>query len=177
MQRHFYATADDLLPIFERVERKHDLSYTLTELLYSPVLTQVRLGALLPSLRSPAPYRNAVAGPQYLVTPAEAAVHVRDVPQRSGGVRYAVDQLINPDSIIVQHGGFFRPDVLLYGRVGTVSDTDFSRRVYRAFSSAIAKQFVRVRSFYVGPQAHALLGQGCRLTIGEDSPVEYDLAP
>lgn len=177
MQRHFYATADDLLPIFERVESKHDLSYTLTGLLYSPVLTQVRSGAQMTSLRSPAPHRDASCGPQYLVTPAEAIVHIRDVPQHSGGVRYAVDQLINPDSITVQHGGFFRPDVLLYGRVGTVSASDFSRRVYRAFSAAVAKQFVRVRSFYVGPQAHALLGQGCRLTIGDDSPAEYDLVP
>jgi hypothetical protein len=90
---------------------------------------------------------------------------------------YAVDQLINPHSITLSHGGLFRPDVLLSGRVSTASESAVSKTLYRAFTTAIAKRFVRIRAFWVGPQAEALLHQGCRLTDSADSSTEYDLHP
>ena len=176
MQRMFYATADDLLPVFERVEKRHSLAYTLRGLLESPVLTTVFSGAAIPTLRAPAPLSSASSGYQYLATPPTGSVHIREVPQVRGGIRYTFDQATTPDSVEVTPGGFYRPEVLLYGRVATISTTAFSKQVYRAFASAIAAQFIRIRSFYVGPQAAELFRHGCRLTIGADSPPEYDLA-
>ena len=172
----FYATADDLLPVFERVEKRHSLAYTLRGLFESPVLTTVFSGAAIPTLRAPAPVSSASCGHQYLATPFTVPIHVREVPQVRGGIRYTFDQATTPDSVEVTPGGFFRPEVLLYGRVATISTTPFSKQVYRAFTSAIAAHFVRVRAFYVGPQAAELLRSGYRLTIGADSPPEYDLA-
>jgi hypothetical protein len=119
---------------------------------------------------------NAIACPSYLVTLAGAAVRIREAPQQGGGVRYAVDQLINPDSIAFSHGGFPSAEILLYGRVGAVSDSAVAKELFRAFSSAISKEFVRLKAFWVGPQADELLRQGCRLTMGANSPTEYDLA-
>ena len=176
MQRMFFATADDLLPIFERVEKKHSLAYTLHGVLESPVLTTVHSGAAIATFRAPAPSPNAIAGYQYLATPASVAVRIREIPQVRGGIRYTFDQATTPDSVEVTPGGFYRPEVLLYGRVATVSTTAFSKQVYRAFASAIAAQFVRIQAFYVGSHAEELFRRGCRLTIGADSPPEYDLA-
>ncbi len=116
-----------------------------------------------------------VGCPNYLVTPATATVQVREVPQRSGGTRYAVDQLINPDSITLSHGGFFASGVLLSGCAGTASDTAFAKQVYRVFAAAVAKQFTRTRFYYIGAEAKTLFEQGCRLTACADSPPEYDL--
>ena len=101
---------------------------------------------------------------------------VRPVPQTVGGIRYAVDQLVNPYSITFNHGGFFSPTILLYGRVDTVSDEETAIRLYRAFANAIGKSFKRVRAFWVGPDAYEHFRHGCRLTIGANSPTEYDLA-
>jgi hypothetical protein len=44
MLRHFYATAEDLLPVFERIDSKRSLNYTLTGLLESPKLITVAKG-------------------------------------------------------------------------------------------------------------------------------------
>jgi hypothetical protein len=177
MLRHFFATANDLLPVFDRVDSKQSLAYTLTGLLESPNLTIVAKGQDLPTLRAIGTLLNAIGGPSYLVTPANVAVHVRKVPQNDGGTRYAVDQLINPDSIILSHGGFFNSEILLDGRVGTCSDSAIAEALFRAYANAIAKHFVRIKAFWVGPQAAELLRQGCRLTGGADSSKEYDLVP
>jgi hypothetical protein len=176
MQRHFYATGDDLRPVLESVERKHSVAYTLTGLLKSGELTTVSSVAAIATLGSPAPDPNACGGYAYLVTPADVQVVIREVPQQAGGIRYAVDQLANPISITLIHGGFYAPDILLHGRVASCSDHAAATKLYRAFAVAIAKNFTRVRGFYVGPKAVELFHLGCRLTIGANSPREYDLA-
>ncbi len=175
-QRLFFAAGDDLLPVFETVEGKRDLSYTLCGLFPSRQCASVSAGRELPSLRSPALHPNAIACPQYLVTAAGAPVAVREVAQKAGGVRYAIDQLANPDSIILQPGGLYPPHVLLHGRVGTASSTPFAAQLQRAFATAIAKLFKHVRAFYVGPEAQELWRGGYRLTPSAQSPREYDLA-
>jgi hypothetical protein len=177
MVRHFFATADDLMPVFARAESGRALTYTLTGLLESPRLTTVARGADLATLRAPASAPDAIGGPAYLVTAAGAAVRTREVPQRDGGVRYAVDQLSNPDSVALAHGAFFGPDVLLNGWVGTASDSPMSKALFRAFASAVGKQFARIKAFWVGPQAADFLRRGYRLTGSAHSPREYDLVP
>jgi hypothetical protein len=153
------------------------LAYTLTGLFEWPDLSAVAKGEQIPTLWEMAKSPSAINCPSYLVTPADVPVQVREVPQISGGTRYAVDQLINPDSIALSHGGLFSAEILLCGRVGTVSDSPIAKALLRACLNAIAKEFVCVKAFWVGPQAVELLHHGCRLTIGADSPKEFDLAP
>jgi len=176
MQRPFFATADDLIPVFERVEAKHRLIYTLCGLHPTREQSSVSSGVAIPTLRSPAPFPNAISCPAYLVTAAGHPITIRDIPQKSGGIRYAIDQLVNSESIIIQPGGIYPPGVLLHGRVGSASSSDFSKQIYRAFTSAISKYFQSVQAFYVGPQAYELWQSGYRLTPAVQSPREYDLA-
>jgi hypothetical protein len=89
---------------------------------------------------------------------------------------YAIDQLANPDSIIIQPGGLYPPDVLLHGRVGTASSARFAAQLQRAFAFSLAELFQRIRAFYVGPEAQELWRRGYRLTPSVQSPHEYDLA-
>jgi hypothetical protein len=176
MQRLFFATADDLMPVFERVEAKRRLIYTVCGLHSTREHSSVSSGSAIPTLRSPAPFPNAIACPQYLVTAADHRITIRDIPQKSGGIRYAIDQLANFESITIQPGGIYPPNVLLHGRVGSASSSDFSKQIYRAFTAAITKYFQRVQAFYVGPQAYELWKSGYRLTPAVQSPKEYDLA-
>ena len=173
MQRHFYATSDDLLEVFDRFEKNREVIYTPIGGVESASLTIFHSGRAIPTLSSPAKRRYDHS---YLVTPKEARVAVREIALRAGGVAYAVDQLINPVSIEFSQGGFYAPDILLDGRVATCSDHPDAVRLYRAFAASISRCFSRVRAYYVGPRALDLLKQGCRLTIGADSPQEYDLA-
>ena len=173
---HFYAAANDLLPVFESVEAKHSLTYTLCGLFPTRELKSVAAGIDIPALHSPAPYPSAIACPQYLVTAAGASIVIREVRQKAGSVLYAIDQLANPESVTIQPGGLYPPDVLLHGRVATASSTPFAVQLQRAFSSAIAKMFEHIRAFYVGREALQLWQRGYRLTPSAESPREYDLA-
>jgi len=173
-QRHFFATLDDLLPVFERAEGKLDLSYTLAGLGKSPHVTTSQAGVSLPSLRLPAE-SSATDCATYLVMPRGLPVNVRPISQRAGGILYAVDQLVNPDSITLTHGGLFAPEVLISGRIATVSNTPSAKAIQSAFSNAIGKLFTRINAFWVGPLAAEMLARGFRLTQAVQSPLEYDL--
>jgi hypothetical protein len=174
-QRHFFATADDLVPVFELVESGLRLAYTPTGLFETSQQPRFISGKALPTLRKPAG-ASSINCPTYLVTPAGTRVVVRTVPQRAGGVRYAVDQLANADSVALTHGGLFSPEILISGRVATVSKTPGAKEIQAAFSKAIGKLFKRVGAFHVGPEAAQLFDGGCRLTQSAKSPREYDLA-
>jgi hypothetical protein len=173
-QRNFFASADDLLSVFERVESRLSVSFVLARMFETSQFALFHAGAALPSLRLPAS-RQSSGCPTYLVGLSSTPVNVRSVPQRTGAVRYAIDQLENPDSVTLTHGGFHSPDVMISGRVATISATPTGKKLQAAFSNAIAKQFTRVNAFYVGPEAYELLRQGCRLTFNVDAPPEYDL--
>jgi|SRR5882672_6636406 len=173
-QRHFFATADDLLPVFEIVESTSRLCYTATGLFETPRQESFVFGSTLPTLRQPAAEQSASCA-TYLVTPAEVAVNVRPVQQRAGGTLFAVDQLTNPDSVTFTHGGLFTSEILISGRIATVSSTVKAKVIQSVFSKAIGKLFSRVQSFYVGPAALELLLKGHRLTHSANSPREYDL--
>jgi hypothetical protein len=172
--RDFFATADDLLAVFSRVEAKRKVVYTLMGLFESRPVEAFTRGEDLPTLRRPPEDRSSVGCPAYLVTPVGVAVRVREVPQRAGGIRYAVDQLINPESMTINHGGRPEPGILLAGRVATCTGTEASAALFRAYANAIARTFTRVNGFWLGPEARELLADGCRLTQSADSPPEYD---
>jgi hypothetical protein len=175
MQRHFYATSNDLLPVLEQVEKKLLLAYTLTGLFDEDSQTSFFNGASLPTLASSLNVDNAVASPAYLVTERELAVRNRAVQQITGVKKYAIDQLINPDSTVIQHGGLFSPDVLISGRIATTSNTSAALKLQRAFSAAMTKNFTRVKAYWLGSQALKMLQDGARLTAGVHSPKEFDL--
>ena len=177
MQRHFYATTDDLLPVFELVEKKYLLAYARTGLFHEELQASFPKGSTLPTLAKPGTAENAVTGPAYLVTEREIAVRSRVVQQLDGSRNYAVDQLLNPDSIVIQHGGLCASNVLISGRISTVSNTPSALRMQRAFTAAMSKSFTRVKAYWVGPQAMILMQDGARLTSDVRSPKEYDLTP
>ena len=177
MTRYFFATADDLLPIFSGVEGKRHVVYTLMGLFESPPVAAFTRAEELPTLQQPPAGRSTVCCSAYLVTPAEVVVRVREVPQRAGGIRYAVDQLVNPDSMEINQGGRPEPGILLAGRISTCTSTTASTALFRAYANAIARTFTRIHGLWVGPAARELLVAGCRLTQSADSPTEYDLVP
>lgn len=175
-QRHFFALPDDLLLVFEAVESKAAVSYTLAGVFDTPELSPVHAGRALPSLYLPAPGSSTDCA-TYLVLPVEVAVQIRPVPTSLGPTRFAVDQLFNPASVTLSHGGFDANLALISGRVATASDAPQARRLQSAFSNAIGKLFERVNAYWVGPKAMEHFQRGGRLTFNASSPPEFDLAP
>jgi hypothetical protein len=72
--------------------------------------------------------------------------------QMIGVSRYAVDQLINPDTITFAAGGIWNNDILLNGGIGTASQSDGSSALFKRFRSALRKNFTKVKAFMLVPK-------------------------
>ena len=168
---HFFGWGVVLVPVFEGVESRRALLYTLSGHVTQKNVMSFRSGAQLPTLRMPIAEANASSCPAFLVSEAGTEIVLRGIAQNM----WAIDQLANPDTTMFQHGGMYGNAVLLHGRVASASKTKTSVSLQRAFDSVIKKHFVRIQSFYVGPQAERLLDNGIRLAMGALSPREYDL--
>jgi hypothetical protein len=98
--------------------------------------------------------------------------------QESGeSVSYVLSQKLNPDSVVFSPGGIYKGQpVLVSGHIGTISQSAGSKNLYKTFVKAVIQDFVKIGSYYVGPEAARLMQQGYRMvTIGIGSPVIYDL--
>lgn len=111
----------------------------------------------------------------YIVVDHGIPVGLRVVPQRAGGQMYAVDQVVNPHTIVLQTGGRYSDHHLIAGQIGTTGNNKQSDDLYAFFARAIRKRFEKVKSFYVGPEAAILLDNGARLSVTSKSPEMYDL--
>ena len=170
----FYALRDDLLPILESFESRVTVLYVRTGRFTEPLLEIARSGFELADLGI-ADFDSSVGCTSYLIVKAPATVHTCPVEELTGMVSYHVDQLLNPDSIVITAGGYWSQDVILSGNVGTASDTPDAQEMMKKFSSAMRKNFTKVRAYWVGPGAMARLTAGARLTAAVQCPPEYDL--
>ncbi|HTU67080.1 MAG TPA: hypothetical protein VMF52_14120 [Steroidobacteraceae bacterium] len=112
---------------------------------------------------------------RYLVVAQGAPVTVRDVRSRDGTIYFRADQLENAHSVTFATGGLRADDVLLPGRVSTMSAEPESEALMTAFSAAIRQHFTWIKTCWVGHQAEWFLDAGKRLTASIASPPEHDL--
>jgi hypothetical protein len=118
---------------------------------------------------------TAVNNPAYLVALRGTAVQIESIPLRTGGMNFAIDQILNKDTVTLRPGGMYGHDVLLYGSIGTVSESDASLNLYDFMVEPYLARFKQVREFYLGPEAFDLWKSGVRLTTSVASPAKFDL--
>lgn len=164
-QVHFYCTREDLIECFGSLARDHSLMVVLAGLQASPepLVTE-----------TPFDSHNS-RWTTYLMVPSADGVHVREVPQRSGGVMYAIDLLANPSAITFRPGLQVDATCLLEGEFGTLSETLAAIKLFDSFRRAITCHATRVGYCYVGRCAMDLLSRGARLAQDIKSPRESDI--
>jgi hypothetical protein len=170
----FYATATDLRPLLSSLERDKNLQYTLAGLFETNTPQTYPSYVDIPDFGI-ARHPTSIANSEYLVSTGGAAVRIRDVPQRRGGVYYAIDQLLNEDTIVFGPGGRYKDNIILYGRIGTVSDSPTSRVLYRFFTRPFRERFKSTDEFFLGPEALDFARRGGRLALSASTPPEHDL--
>ena len=113
----------------------------------------------------------------YLISRVSSPVVIRTVPQRSRGVKYALDQRENPQTVEIKLGGIYSAagNVIVAGRLATVSQDSESLNMYTLLSRLLKTHFRRIESFYVGKHAEEKLYEGWRLVTNSRLPREYDL--
>jgi hypothetical protein len=170
----FFASKADLLPVLEAVEIAGSLQYIRMGQSPNSEYRSLAHGAMIPNLGNAT--ADSVAGCEsFLVTESTSDVKVRTINVAGGTARYCVDQLVNPDSVTVTPGGLWSPDILLHGRVATVSESRISQVLMRRFDAGFRAQFRKVKAFWVGRDAYELLEAGRRLTISAGAPRYLDL--
>jgi hypothetical protein len=175
-QLNFFAQQEDIVPILEEIEKEIYIRYFKAGLFDHNIVENYD------TIRQ-IPYTDfAKSGDwnridRYLMAKKDTDVQIRQVPQRTGGKKFAIDQLINPDSIEMKLGGLVKDsiNVIVAGRIATVSDNSFAQEIFKVFSSKMKKWFEKIGSFYVGERAAEKLDLGWRLVTNEKSPREYDL--
>lgn len=173
-RKFLFATRNDLEPGIRAFEAKRSVKYMETGLfetfpteVYSSLLEVPDLGI--------AKYGQAPLEACYLVLDASTEVRIREVPQRRGGVRYALDAVANPKSINFRPGGMYQDRCLIMGEITTMPDDPTSIELYRLFVREVTKGFVQVQECRIGPEAFRLLESGMRLTQDVRAPTEYDV--
>jgi hypothetical protein len=173
-QTLFYATKQDLAPLLSSLEAQRSLQYTLTGMFDANRLQTYFSYAHIPNFGQ-ASHPNAIGNAAYLVSLRGTTLRVHEVPQEAGGVCFAVSQRLNDNTIILGPGGWYGSNVILYGSIGTISNSVTSNNLYSLFAKSFRKCFEKIQEFYVGPEALNRGKAGVRLTIGASSPAEFDL--
>jgi type II secretory pathway component HofQ len=113
----------------------------------------------------------------YLISKKSTPLNIREVPQRTGEMRIAVDQMNNPKSIELKIGGIYeeKENVIVAGRIATISEDSDSLELFKLLSTKIKNEFKKIGAFYVGKSAEEKLKKGWRLVTNEKLPKEFDL--
>ena len=170
----FFAANEDLKLVLTAIESEQRLQYVLAGLFDTPELLTA---ASVEDIES---FGIAQKGDQsqelsYLVADVARQINVRKVPQRRGGVKYAIDQMKNPATVVMRPGGRFGDIAVISGQIGIATGDANASELFRSFEREINRRFSKMKSYYVGPSAKDLMESGVRLTGSIRSPAEYDL--
>ena len=171
-QVEVFWTSSDLIAVLDQVGKQIPLSFAELSLSETEKVSTLADSAALSA------YIAASTDPtlSFLAFESGSPVGAEPVPQKKGGILYAVDQRRNPRSVVF-HLGRLYPELrtLLAGQVGTGSDDPAALSLYSIFKKVVRKQFTKVQSYWVGPEALRLLDSGGKLSVALKSPPEYDL--
>jgi hypothetical protein len=118
----FFALRDDLISLIEIVEAAAQLKYVRVGNYQTPEIESLPSALDIPDLGK-ANFGTASGCASYLVCKRDTPVNVRLVAAAGGASRFPVDQLISPDTVVFTPAGVWSDEILLHGRVATVSDT------------------------------------------------------
>ena len=173
-QTMFFSVLEDIEPILKDIEADHKLEYFKYELSDNKDIPHYTSLFEVPNLGF-TKFVDWNKIDSYFVVPKDIKLNIREVPQRRGGIKYIFDS--NKESIHLKIGGMVleKENIIVAGRVSTISYDETSLHLYKLFSSKIKKNFKYIDHFYVGKNAEEKLKSGWRLTTGLRE--EYDLKP
>lgn len=173
--RYFFATADDLLPGFERLESIQKVRYVECGNFTEARIPEYSSGKDLPNLGI-ADGESSVGCKTYLMLKDSDKLELRKITLTSGGVVWAVDQLANPDSVVICTGGNYKDVAFVRGSITSTCASPVAKKLLQLASNKLISGFTKVRTFWLGPDAYQLFRAGFRfVTAGVQSPIEYDL--
>lgn len=171
---NIFASRKDLLDLLGDVESTRAVHYAEAGISDRPERIVYGSASEIPGLGT-VRLAQANAGPRFLLADAAVPFALRLVPQRRGGMRHAIDQQSNPDSVALFPGGQVDDQTVLAGSIGTCTDSATSAALLEVLAGVICRKWAKIKSYGVGPEAMRVLDAGGRLTANLHSPRDYDL--
>lgn len=92
----------------------------------------------------------------YLALPATERAVPREIRQNNGDIRYVLDQLTHPDSLIFRPGGLWQSDCYLIGEIASLHDFGLAVKAAKKLKSVVKKRFYFREAYWIGPECHSL---------------------
>lgn len=169
-----YATKNDWAECLRLIEAQRPLAYTVSGLFDADHRETFISVDAIPEFGI-AGMPNAILEPCYVVCDSDRQIQSREVPQRRGGVKYAIDQKLNPFTVGLRPGGLLHQDMLIAGQLGTCTEDPTGIELHKLIIRELKRRFVRIKSYWVGPEAVNLLDRGGRLTASDTPNTTFDL--
>jgi hypothetical protein len=173
-QTLFFATAADIKEVIQNIESSNKLKYQRMGLLEQSELKSA--DSLLNNGLGIANAGDNNLCTSFLVIDRNKEIVSREIPQKAGGIKFAIDQLKNPAAIEIRPAGVFESaQAIIEGRIATASADIRSAELFSLFSKALKSKFVKLNTYFVGKEAFKSYEEGWRLTQSVPSPKDYDL--
>ena len=176
MRINFFCCRADLRIIVENIEKSLNLKYIPSGIYssihdirpYSSLLDYADLG-----IKKSGEHQSEF----FLVAEAISEITFDKCHKIDGSVQYSVNQLCNPDSIVLYPGGIYMGNFLIHGQVSTIGTGYNAQKLMKVFRKEIKRQCPKKNHvFYFSEGVEHLYNSGVRLiTINVNEPVEYDL--
>ncbi|HOA73342.1 MAG TPA: hypothetical protein PLS23_17500 [Phycisphaerae bacterium] len=95
---------------------------------------------------------NRLQGRILLVAGVDVQFAMRAVPQRRGGVKFALDQKLNPDTVSLLPSGQFDEHTVVAGNFGTCTDPPAPLALLGRLNRIAKKKWKRTKSYLVSLQ-------------------------
>jgi hypothetical protein len=172
----FFTTLKDITIIIKEIESAYSLKYFQDELSDEKYFSSFNSAFDIPNLGY-TEHGDWNLSQSYFVIPKSEVLSIREIPQRKGGIKYAVDENVNKNNIEFKPCGIYtgKENIIVAGRIATISETEFSQQLYKDFATKIKKNFSKIEEFYVGKEAEQKLRSGWRLVTNEKLAMGFDL--
>jgi hypothetical protein len=163
-QTLFYATVEDLCEGLSRLEEACAIKYVATGLFDEQRPQTYKTYKEIENFGASLDGRKASLS-TYLILEQNEEILIKEVSQRSGGVKYEINTYTVPSSITFTPSGVYQDKCIIYGTVtGVDVKNEKSKRLYKLFDKHVLRDFEKIKSFKVSPGAISWLDQGKRLT-------------
>lgn len=172
----FFATPVDIVSVLNRFEANAPLKFV-----EMGNLTTSNRAIYLNSSEIPNPgiatYETGSLSQGYMVSHRDTKNNMHSFVGRKGEKRWSLDNSDNEETVILTMAGLGRTGTLLPGNMATLHETPVAQQLMKWFQSALKQEgFTKVRDWWLGREALAMLKAGKRLTTtAEQSPPEFDL--
>ena len=165
----FFATKKDLIEILTPIEKEYAISYIKMGMFDNKEC--IRYQSIVDAEKIGYTDSGFWLDEDYMILPKEQKVHIREVSQRKGGVKYFIDTEGNENGLVFGGiGGIYTkmPNTLIGGRFFIMGFPDFDEKameLYKIICKHFRRNCKRVEGISVAKDALSLLKSGWRLTI------------